>query len=74
LIPKFPKRDYRDKRDNIFETRAIGIGAAKEEEEEAKQMELKKRQVILSIHTPHSHISLAENSFIVCDFFSVLFI
>lgn len=45
LVPKFPKRDKRDRSTNYFESRAIGVGAAKEEDEIAIQEELKKRQV-----------------------------
>jgi hypothetical protein len=29
LVPKFPVRDKRDRSDNIFEARAVGIGAAR---------------------------------------------
>lgn len=46
LIPQFPRRDKRDRSSNIFESRAVGIGAAKEEDEMAVQEELKKRQVL----------------------------
>lgn len=49
LIPQFPRRDKRDRSSNYFESRAVGIGAAKEEDEMAIQEELKKRQVSMYI-------------------------
>jgi hypothetical protein len=44
LVPKFPTRSKLDRTDNFFESRAVGIGAAKEEDDRALQDELKKRQ------------------------------
>jgi hypothetical protein len=44
LVPKFPTRSKLDRSDNFFESRAVGIGAAKEEDDRALQDELRKRQ------------------------------
>jgi hypothetical protein len=44
LIPQFPHRDHVDRGTNIFEARAIGVGSTREADEQAKQVELKKRQ------------------------------
>ena len=44
LVPKFSTRSKLDRSDNFFESRAVGIGAAKEEDDRALQDELRKRQ------------------------------
>lgn len=48
LVPKFPVRDKRDRSTNFFESRMVGIGAAKEEDEMKLQEALKKQQVQLT--------------------------
>lgn len=45
LIPIFKSRKPSEKPNNIFETREIGVGAAKEEEEREIQLEQRKKQV-----------------------------
>lgn len=45
LVPRFPTRDKRDRSTNFFESRMVGIGAAKEEDEAKLQDALKKQQV-----------------------------
>jgi hypothetical protein len=50
LLPKFPLRDRQDRPTNIFEARAAGIGAAREEDEKLKQEELKKSQVSNTVY------------------------
>ena len=47
LVPQFPVRDKRDRSRNYFESRMVGIGAAKEEDEAVLQEALKKQQVIV---------------------------
>lgn len=44
LLEKFPYRDGEQEQKNIFESAAVGIGAAEREEEEKRQKELKKAQ------------------------------
>eukprot|EP00598_Pedospumella_elongata_P005778 CAMPEP_0184983224 /NCGR_PEP_ID=MMETSP1098-20130426/12522_1 /TAXON_ID=89044 /ORGANISM="Spumella elongata, Strain CCAP 955/1" /LENGTH=528 /DNA_ID=CAMNT_0027507031 /DNA_START=99 /DNA_END=1685 /DNA_ORIENTATION=+ len=44
LVSKFPVRDKRDRSTNYFESRMVGIGAAKEEDEMKLQDALKKQQ------------------------------
>lgn len=44
LIPRFPNRDHVDRSTNIFEARALGVGSTREADDQAKQVELKKRQ------------------------------
>ena len=50
LISKFPVRDKRDRSTNYFESRMVGIGAAKEEDEMKLQDALKKQQVNTTMH------------------------
>lgn len=45
LQTKFPSRAHKDKRINMFESREIGIGAAREEDDMAEREKLKKLQV-----------------------------
>eukprot|EP01034_Spumella_vulgaris_P022815 gene22815-28985_t len=44
LLPEFPSRLANSARRNMFESRAVGIGAAQEEEEIEKLAEVKKKQ------------------------------
>ncbi len=44
LEPQFPSRAYEERRLNYFESREVGIGAAKEEDELAERQKMKKLQ------------------------------
>ena len=62
LIERFPLRSHKDRTDNFFESRAIGVGAAQEEEEEAIRQELKKQQVGLCFQ------GVLSSALIMCSF------
>jgi hypothetical protein len=45
LLPSFPYRSHDERRSNFFESKEVGIGAAKEEDEQNERDRLKKLQV-----------------------------